>query len=30
MMTGRELLSDFELRLPKRGTSLLVRYQPAQ
>jgi len=26
-MTGQELASDFELRLPKRGTSLLVRYR---
>jgi hypothetical protein len=25
-MMGSELGSDFELRLPKRGTSLLVRY----
>lgn len=27
-MTGRELMSDFELRLPQRGASLLIRYQP--
>jgi alpha-galactosidase len=26
-MTGRELMSDFELRLPQRDTSLRVRYQ---
>ena len=26
-MTGAELISDLELRLPKKGTSLLVRYQ---
>jgi hypothetical protein len=26
-MTGRELVSDFELRLPQRGASLVVRYQ---
>jgi alpha-galactosidase len=26
-MTGRQLMSNFELRLPQRGTSLLVRYQ---
>lgn len=26
-LTGRELMSDFELRLPQRGTSLLVRYR---
>lgn len=26
-MTGRELMSEFELRIPERGTSLLVRYQ---
>jgi alpha-galactosidase len=25
-MTGRELMSDFELRIPKPGTSLLIRY----
>jgi alpha-galactosidase len=25
-MTGRELASDFELRLPQKGSSLLVRY----
>lgn len=25
-LTGQELMSDFELRLPKRGASLLVRY----
>jgi hypothetical protein len=29
-MTGRELGSDFELRLPRKGTSLLVRYRPAK
>ncbi len=27
-LTGRELLANFELRIPERGTSLLVRYQP--
>jgi alpha-galactosidase len=27
-MAGQELSSDFELRLPKRQTSLLVRYRP--
>ena len=26
-MTGQELMTDFELRLPKRQTSLLVRYR---
>ena len=26
-MTGKELSSEFELRLPKRGTSLLIRYR---
>jgi alpha-galactosidase len=26
-ISGRELMSAFELRLPKRGTSLLIRYQ---
>jgi len=26
-MTGRELMANFELRLPQRGCSLLVRYQ---
>ncbi len=26
---GRELLADFELRLPKKGESLLLRYRPA-
>jgi alpha-galactosidase len=25
---GRELMTDWELRLPKKGTSLLLRYQP--
>jgi hypothetical protein len=25
---GRDLMSDFELRLPTRGSSLLLRYQP--
>jgi len=28
-VSGRELMSDFELRLPTRGSSLLLRYQPA-
>ena len=28
-LSGRELMSDVELRLPTRGSSLLVRYQPA-
>jgi alpha-galactosidase len=28
-LLGRELMSDFELRLPTRGSSLLLRYQPA-
>lgn len=27
---GSELLSDFELRLSRRGTSLLLRYRPAE
>jgi len=27
-MNGRGLMRDFELRLPARGTSLLVSYQP--
>jgi len=27
ILTGRALLSDFELRVPKKGTSLLVRYR---
>ena len=27
-LTGRDLLSDFELRLPKKGSSLLIRYHP--
>jgi len=27
---GRELMSDFELRLPTRGVSLLLRYKPAE
>ena len=26
-LAGRELMEDFELRLPKNGTSLLVRHQ---
>ncbi len=29
-LTGRELMSDFELRLPACGSSLLLRYQPAE
>ncbi len=28
-VSGRDLQSDFELRLPKKGTSLLLRYRPA-
>jgi alpha-galactosidase len=28
-LLGRELMSNFELRLPTRGSSLLVRYRPA-
>ena len=28
VMKGKDLASDFELRLPQRATSLLVRYQP--
>ena len=28
-MTGRQLMNNFELRMSKRGTSLLVRYQQA-
>jgi hypothetical protein len=29
-LTGRELMEAFELRLPKQGTSLLVRYKPTR
>ncbi|MEN6336391.1 MAG: alpha-galactosidase [Phycisphaerales bacterium] len=29
VVSGRDLMTDFELRLPKKGTSLLLRYQPA-
>lgn len=29
IVTGRQLASDFELRLPKKGSSLLVRYRRA-
>ncbi|MGE5293965.1 MAG: NPCBM/NEW2 domain-containing protein [Solirubrobacterales bacterium] len=28
-VSGRELMTDFELRLPRKGTSLLLRYQAA-
>jgi len=27
-MTGQELMADFELRVPQRGASLLIRFQP--
>jgi hypothetical protein len=27
-MSGRELMTNFELRVPQRGASLLLRYQP--
>lgn len=29
-ITGKELMTEFELRLPLRGTSLLLRYQPVK
>ena len=27
-LTGRQLMTNFELRMTRRGTSLLVRYKP--
>jgi len=29
-LTGRKLMSEMELRLPKKGSSLLIRYKPAR
>ena len=29
-MTGREMIAGLELRLDRKGTSLLVRYKPSQ